>query len=118
MGKSIILYNLRDSVTDEDYKKWCEDYKGPLLLSFKSVKGFTLVRMLEAVKGNGKDCIPPERAKPPFKYVGILDSVNLEDWSKEKESKSYKEDFFPQWFSKWVEDFYVLSGIEIYEQTK
>ena len=25
MAKSIILYNLRDDVTDEDYKKWLEE---------------------------------------------------------------------------------------------
>lgn len=46
MAKEIILYNLREDVTDEEYKKWCEDYKGPLLLELDSVKRFTLVGML------------------------------------------------------------------------
>jgi hypothetical protein len=115
MAKSIILYNLRDDVTDEDYKKWCEDYKGPLLLSFDSVNSFTLVSMLGGVKGNGKEGVPPEETKPPFKYVGILDSTNLEEWGKDRDSKKYKEEFFPQWFSKWVADFYVLAGMEIYQ---
>ena len=49
-----------------------------------------------------------------FKYVGILDSTNLEEWRKDRDSKKYKEEFFPQWFSKWVADFYVLAGVEVY----
>ena len=118
MAKSIILYNLRDDVTEEAYKKWCQDYKGPLLLSFDSVNSFTLVSMLGGVKGNGKAGLLPEETKPPFKYVGILDSSNLERWGKDRESKKYKDEFFPQWFSKWVADFYVLVGVEIYQKQK
>ncbi len=30
MAKEIILYNLRDNLNEEDYVKWCENYKGPL----------------------------------------------------------------------------------------
>jgi len=30
MPKEIILYNLKDEVTEADYVKWCETYKGPL----------------------------------------------------------------------------------------
>jgi len=29
MAKEIILYNLRDDVKEEDYVKWCKEYKGP-----------------------------------------------------------------------------------------
>jgi len=115
MAKEIILYNLRDDVTDEDYRKWCQDFKGPTLLGLNSVKGFTLVSMLGGIKGNGKECIPPEETKPPFKYIGIIDSIGLEAWNQDRNTKTFKEDFFPQWFSKWVADFYVLAGIEIFE---
>lgn len=117
MAKEIILYNLRDDVTDEDYKKWCDEYKGPTLLRLDSVKHFTLVSLLGGVKGNGQESIPPEETKPPFKYVGILDSTSLEEWNQDRNSKTFKEDFFPQWFSKWVADFYVLAGMEVFEGT-
>ena len=114
MPKEIILYNLKDDVTDEDYKKWCEDYKGPILLGLSSAKSFTLLKMLGGIKGNGKEGIPPEPTKSPFTYIGILDIESLEGWGKDRESKAFKEEFFPQWFSKWVADFYVLGGEEVY----
>ena len=114
MPKEIILYNLKEGVSEEDYKKWCEDYKGPILLGLDSTKTFTLVKMLGGIKGNGKEGIPPEPTKPPFTYIGILDIESLEGWNKDRESKAFEEEFFPQWFSKWVADFYVLGGTEVY----
>jgi hypothetical protein len=30
MPKQMILYNLREDVKDEDYIKWCHEFKGPL----------------------------------------------------------------------------------------
>ena len=115
MAKEIILYNLKEDVTDEDYQKWCEEYKGPTLLGLDSAKSFTLVKMLGGVKGNGKEGIPPAETKPPFKYVGILDSSSLEDWNRDRNSKTFKEEFFPQWFSQWVADFYILAGLEVFQ---
>lgn len=114
MAKEIILYNLKDTVTDEEYKKWCEDYKGPLLLNLGATKSFTLVKMLGGIKGNGQKGNPPEEAASPYKYIGIMDLSSLQEWKKDSESKAFKEEFFPQWFSKWVADFYVLGGEEVY----
>ena len=42
MAKQIIMYNLKDSVTEEDYVKWCESYKGPLLLGFRGAKSYNI----------------------------------------------------------------------------
>jgi hypothetical protein len=114
MPKAIILYNLRDDVTEEDYVKWCEDYKGPLLLGLPGSKSFTLLKMMGGIQGDGQKGNPPDQTKSPFNYIGILDATSLEEWGKSRESKVYKEEFFPQWFSKWVADFYVLMGIELY----
>lgn len=114
MAKGIILYNLRDDVTEEDYVKWCEDYKGPLLLGLPSAKSFTLVKMVGGAQGDGQKGNPPNPTKSPYDYIGILDTTSLEEWAKARESKAYKEEFFPQWFSKWVADFYVLMGVELY----
>lgn len=78
-------------------------------------EAFYIGEYVGGIKGNGKESIPPEETKPPFKYVGILDSTSLEDWNQDRNSKTFKEEFFPQWFSKWVADFYVLAGMEVFE---
>ena len=114
MAKEIILYNLRNDVKEEDYVKWCETYKGPLLLGLNGAKSFTLLSMKGGMAGDGKKGTPPGPTTPPFKYIGIMDVTSLEDWNKAHETKDFKEDFFPQWFSKWVADFYVLGGVEVY----
>jgi hypothetical protein len=115
MAKSIILYNLKEGVSDADYVKWCEEYKGPFFLSLPACKSFTLVTMLGGIKGNGAKGAPPEPTPSPFKYVGIVDVDNLGAWQGDTESKRFREEFFPQWFSRWVADFYVLVGTEVYE---
>jgi hypothetical protein len=114
MAKEIILYNLRDDVKEEDYVKWCEDYKGPLLIGLPGSKSFSLLKMMGGVQGNGQKGSPPSPTKPPFNYIGILDVTNPEEWGKSRESEAFKDEFFPQWFSKWVADFYILGGIELY----
>lgn len=115
MAKEIILYNLKDGVSDEDYKKWCEEYKGPILLSLSATKSFTLVKMMGGIKGNGQEGITPQETPSPYKYIGIMDLDSLAGMEKDKDSKAFKEDFFPQWFSKWVKDFYVIVGEEVYD---
>jgi hypothetical protein len=115
MAKEIILYNLRDNVKEEDYVKWCEDYKGPLLLGLSGSKSFTLLKMMGGIQGDGQKGTAPEPTKSPFNYIGILDATSLEEWNKAHETKAFKEEFFPQWFSKWVADFYVLGGVELYQ---
>jgi hypothetical protein len=114
MAKEIILYNLRENVSEEDYVKWCETYKGPLLLTLQGTKSFTLVKLLGGITGNGKAGSPPVPTTSPYRYIGILDAASQEDWNKARESKKFKEEFFPQWFSKWVADFYVLGGVDVY----
>lgn len=115
MAKSIILYNLKDGVTDEDYVKWCNEYKGPFFLSLPACNSFTLVKMLGGIKGNGANSALPEATPPPYRYIGIVDVDNLDEWQRNAESKPFKEEFFPQWFSRWVADFYVLLGTEVYK---
>jgi len=116
MAKEIILYNLRGDVKEEDYVKWCEDYKGPLLVGLPGSKSFTLLKMMGGVQGDGQKGSPPNPIKPPFNYIGILDSTSQEELEKAKDTKPFKEEFFPQWFSKWVGDFYILGGIELYHR--
>lgn len=114
MAKEIILYNLKDGVIDEDYKEWCEKYKGPTLLSLNSAKSFTLVKMSGGVKGNGEKRILPFKTVSPYKYIGIMDLSSLEGWEKDSATKTFIEEFFPQWFSNWVKDFFIIGGEEVY----
>lgn len=114
MAGSVILYNLKEGVSDADYQKWCEEYKGPLFLSLSGCESFTLFKMLGGMKGNGQQGRPPEQAPAPYKYVGIIDVRSLQEWKENTEGKAFRDDFFPQWFSKWVADFYVLVGETVY----
>jgi hypothetical protein len=114
MAKEIILYNLRDDVKEEDYIKWCESFKGPLLLGLSASKSFTLVKMMGALTGNGQEGTSPAPTGSPYRFIGILDAVSQEEWVSCRDTKAFKEDFFPQWFSKWVKDFYMLDGEEVY----
>jgi hypothetical protein len=115
MAKEIILYNLRDDVKEEDYVKWCEDYKGPLLIGLPGSKSFTLLKMMGGVQGNGQKGSPPGPTKSPFNYIGILDTPSPEEWAKSRETKAFKE-FLSRWLSKWVADFYILGGIVLYHR--
>ena len=114
MPKQIILYNLRDDVKEEDYIEWANKFKGPLLMGLPSTKSYTLLRMLGGRKGDGKEGMPPEETKTPFRFIGILDISSKEEWMKDMGTKAYKEEFFPQFFTKWVGDFYAILGDEVY----
>jgi hypothetical protein len=118
MAKSIILYNLRRDVSDEDYGKWCQQYKGPFFVSLDACKSFTLTKVIGGVKGNGAEGLPPAPAQSPFKYVGVVDVTAFDEWQRDTESKAFREGFFPQWFSKWVADFYILIATEVFEAGK
>jgi hypothetical protein len=98
MAKEIIPYNLRDDVKEEDYVKWCEDCKGPLLIGLPGSKSFTLLKMMGGVQGNGQKGSPPSPTKSPFNYIDILDATSLEELGKSRESKAFKE-FLSQWLS-------------------
>jgi hypothetical protein len=113
MAKEIILYNLRGDVIEEDYVRWCEDYKGPLLIGLLGSKSFTLLKILGGIQGDGQKGSPPSPIKTPYNYIGIVDLTDDEEWGKSREGKAFKE-FFSQWLSKWVADFYILGGTELY----
>ena len=111
MAKEIILYNLKDTVTDEEYIKYCEEFKGPFMINLPACKGFTLAKMAGGVKGDGNDPDSrPVEVKSPWRFIGIMDLTNLEDWQKDFDSKSFQEDFLAEWLAKWAGDFYILRG--------
>ena len=101
MAKEIILYNLKDSVTDEEYLQYCEEQKGPLIKSLPSCKDFTLVRITGSQKG-----------EIPYAYVGIVDVTSIEEWKRDAASEPF-QNFLKEWIPK-VKDFHILTGSEVY----
>jgi hypothetical protein len=102
MAKEVILYNLADNVTDEQYKDFVTKEKGPLLDSLSSAKKFELVKITGSATG-----------EVPFKYVGILHLNSLDEF-RQKDAPSQKfQDFLKKWMPM-VKDAHILSGEEIY----
>ncbi len=102
MAKRIILYNLAEHVTDEEFQNYARNEKGPLIDSLPSVKKYELVHITGAMGG-----------EIPYKYVGIVHLTSLKDFN-EKDAKTQKyQDFFKK-FGPMVSDLKVLSGEEIY----
>jgi len=79
MAKEIILYNLADNITDDEYKDYVTEEKGPLLESLSSVKKFELVKVTGAATG-----------EILYKYVDIMHLTNLEEfYQKDAPSKKF-----------------------------
>ena len=98
MAKQIILYNLADHVTDEEYREYVTKEKGPLLDSLSSVKKF------ELVKASGES---------PHRYIGIMHITSLEEFSQNDAPSPAFQEFMGKWQSM-VKDVTMLAGEEIY----
>ena len=80
MPKEIILYNLADHVTDEQYKDFVTKEKGPVLESLPSVKKYELVKINGAMTG-----------EIPYNYVGIVHLTNLDEfYNKDKKTQEFQ----------------------------
>ena len=102
MAKEIILYNLAEHVSDEEYKDSITREKGPLLESMLSVKKFELVKITGAVSG-----------EIPYKYVGILHLNSLDEFYRNDAPSPKFQDFMKKWQSM-VPNFHILAGEEAY----
>ena len=102
MPKEIILYNLADNVTDEQYKDFVNSEKGPLIDSLPSVKKYELVRIKGAVTG-----------KIPFEYVGMVHLTDMDEfYQKDKQTPEFQElmaKLLPM-----LKDVHILYGDEVY----
>jgi hypothetical protein len=103
MAKEVIFYNLAPHVTDEQYKEYVVNEKGPLLESFESVNKFTLVKISHSVKG-----------EIPYKYVGILDINNLADFTQNVIPSEKFQGFLAKWSTMVQPDFHSLIGEEVF----
>jgi hypothetical protein len=104
MAKEISIYNLADGVTDEQYREYVKNVKGPFLESLPSVRKFELVRIKGAVTGES-----------PYTYVGILHVENLDEfYGRDVPSRQFQD--FQKEVMRMIrqEDYHMMYGKEIY----
>src|SRR4030042_1602419 len=102
MAKEIILYNLADNVTDEQYLDFVKKEKGPTLESLPSVKKYELVRIKGAKTG-----------EVPFNYVGILHVKNLDEFYQEGATTKKFQDLLAKMMPMF-KNIHILYGEEVY----
>lgn len=102
MAKRIILYNLAEGVTDEQFKEYVTTDKGPLIDSLPSVKKYELVKITSSMTG-----------QIPYKYCGIVHITSIEEFN-DKAAKTPEYQQFLQKFMPMAKDMMMLSGEEIY----
>lgn len=102
MAKEIILYNLADHVTDEQYLDFVTNEKGPILESLPSVKKYELVRIKGALTG-----------KAPFNYVGIVHVDDMDEFSQKGRTTQKFQDLMAK-LAPMLKDPHILYGEEIY----
>ena len=103
MGKEISVYNLADSVTDEQYREYVTNIKGPFLESLPSVRKFELVRIKGAVTGES-----------PYTYVGILHVDNLDEFYQRDVPSQQFQDLLAKMMPMF-KNIHILCGEEIYQ---
>ncbi len=102
MAKRIILYNLAEHVTDEEFKDYVTSEKGPLIDSLPSVKKYELVKITGSMTG-----------EIPYKYVGIVHVTSIDEFNQKAAVTQQYQDFLKK-FGPMVSDLLMLSGEEIY----
>jgi hypothetical protein len=102
MVEQIILYNLADNVTDEEYNNYVINEKGSLIESLPTVTKYELFKIRKS-----------ETGELPYKYVGIVHLTSLEEFN-EKDASSEK---FQGFLKKWVpmtSGFHILDAEKVY----
>jgi hypothetical protein len=102
MAKEIILYNLADHVTDEQYLDFVTKEKGPTLESLPSVRKYELVRIKGAVNGTA-----------PFNYVGIVHVDDMDEFNQKGKTSQEFQDLMAK-LATMLKDSHILYGEEIY----
>ncbi len=102
MVKRIIMYNLAEHTTEEAFKEYVTNEKGPLINSLPGVKKYELVKIASASTG-----------ETPYKYVGIVHITDLEEYEQKATKLPQYQDFVKK-FGPMVKDIITLTGEEIY----
>ena len=117
MAKQIVMFNLKNDVSEEEYLKWVKTQKAPAQLAVDAGKRFSMLKAVGCEKGDGRSEEHPENVESPFKYCVIMDVTSLEDWGKGIEgSKELLENIFPTWITQYVSDFMALDCEDLYDK--
>ena len=98
IAKEIILYNLAENVTDEEYKDYVINEKGPLLESLPSVTKYELVKITGAVTG-----------EIPYNYVGIVHVNSLDEFYQKDKTTQKFQDFMTK-LMPMIKNIHILYG--------
>ena len=102
MAKRIILYNLADNVTNEEFEEYVKTDKGPLIDSLPAVKKYENVRITGSMSG-----------EIPYQYCGIVHVTSVEEFN-EKAAPTPEYQAFLKKFGPMAKDMVMLTGEEIY----
>ena len=102
MAKEIILYNLADHVTDEEFQDYVVNEKGPLIESLPSVNKYTLIRIMNS---------PTEEI--PHRYIGIIDISSVDSFMQNDAQTQTYQDFRAK-FQTMAKDLQIMFGEEVY----
>ncbi len=102
MAKEIILYNLAPHVTDEEFKAYVDNEKGPFIDSLPSVEKYELVR-----------CDFSPTGTVPFRYVGIVTLNSLEDF-RDRDTKTAEYKAFSAKMASLTSELHITFGDEIH----
>jgi hypothetical protein len=103
MAKQVILYNLADHVTDEQYKDYVLNEKGPLLNSLPGVEKFELIRINGSMKG-----------EIPYTYIGIMHISDPAEFNQKALPSKEFQNFQAKWNTMVQPDFHGLMGDEVF----
>jgi hypothetical protein len=99
--KQVFLYNLKPSITDEQYDAFLRKTKGPIISRRPSNLSFTMLRMKNLANG-------PHY----YRYIGIVEFTNKADWEKDTAIPEFKA-FQDEWAAMVEGEFVCLEGDEI-----
>jgi hypothetical protein len=102
MDEQVILYNLADNVTDEEYNDYVIKEKGPLIESLSTVEKYELFKITES-----------ETGEIPYKYVGITHVTNLEEFNQKDAPSAKFQGFLKKW-QPMTSGFHILNAKRIY----
>lgn len=102
MAKRIILYNLADNITAEEFEEYVKTDKGPLIDGLPAVKKYENVRITGSMSG-----------EIPYQYCGIVHVTSVEEFN-EKAAPTPEYQAFLKKFGPMAKDMVMLTGEEIY----
>jgi hypothetical protein len=98
--KQVFLYNLKPSITDEQYDEFLYKFKGPLTSRLHGNISFTMLRMKDSLKG------------PFYEYVGYLEITDPKEWEKDCKDPEYAK-MIEEWLKMVDGEFIGVQGDDI-----